>query len=184
MTRTPEGPGPDPDDEQQGASPAAWLPTPTVPFPRPAPLEEPVRGDEEQQRRPAQPPRPPYASWSRRAAGFGIDVAVMTLPLVLALTYDDAVVAALGVTWWLAWFVGNRVVAQGSSGITLGRRVTGSQLRRAGTGRPPGWRVALVRELAHVADAVWLVGFLWPLWDERRRTFADSMCGTTVVRTR
>jgi Mce-associated membrane protein len=50
-------------------------------------------------------------------------------------------------------------------------------------GEAPGpWRL-LLRDLAHLLDTMSLVvGWLWPLWDSRRRTFADMLLGTEVQR--
>ncbi|MEN0128276.1 MAG: RDD family protein [Brevundimonas sp.] len=193
MSSVPMGPIGDPDDERPVA-PAVWRPTPTVPFPRPAPLEPlPIdhaaferAGDRRLRRfgrraaRPAATGGPLYGSWRRRTVGALVDVLVMTVPLLIALAYDDPQVLALGGTWFLGWFVGNRVLSQGSAGLTFGRFVTGTRLRRTSDAAPPGVRAALVRELAHVVDLVTLVGFARPLWNRRRRTFADSICGTTV----
>jgi hypothetical protein len=58
----------------------------------------------------------------------------------------------------------------------------GIRLVSASTGQPVGFGRAVVRQLAHLLDALPLmVGYLRPLWDERRQTFADKMCGTLVV---
>ena len=39
-----------------------------------------------------------------------------------------------------------------------------------------------LRELAHLADFASLcIGFLWPLWDSQRQTFADKIVSTVVV---
>ena len=44
------------------------------------------------------------------------------------------------------------------------------------------WRL-LARDLAHLLDtAALFVGWLWPLWDRRRRTFADLLLRTEVRR--
>ena len=44
------------------------------------------------------------------------------------------------------------------------------------------WRL-LARDLAHLLDtAALFVGWLWPLWDSRRRTFADLLLRTEVRR--
>ncbi|WP_172827216.1 RDD family protein, partial [Mycobacterium asiaticum] len=44
------------------------------------------------------------------------------------------------------------------------------------------WRL-LVRELGHLLDtAALFLGWLWPLWDSERRTFADMLTGTEVLR--
>ena len=39
-----------------------------------------------------------------------------------------------------------------------------------------------LRELAHLADFASLcIGFLWPLWDSQRQTFADKIMRTTII---
>jgi len=40
----------------------------------------------------------------------------------------------------------------------------------------------LLRDLAHLLDTASVVGWLWPLWDSRRRTFADMLLRTEVRR--
>lgn len=45
--------------------------------------------------------------------------------------------------------------------------------------------MAVVRGIAHVLDALpILLGFLWPLWDAKKQTFADKVCGTLVIKSR
>ncbi len=36
--------------------------------------------------------------------------------------------------------------------------------------------------MAHILDALLYIGFLRPLWHPQRRTFADSLCSTVVLR--
>jgi uncharacterized RDD family membrane protein YckC len=56
---------------------------------------------------------------------------------------------------------------------------------RAADGSYIGGGMAFVRELAHVLDGLpCYLGYLWPLWDDKRQTFSDKVCGTVVVRTR
>ena len=73
-------------------------------------------------------------------------------------------------------------------GRTLGKRLVG--LRAVQVVRMPdgGLRlielriaVALLRQLAHVADVPLLWGFLRPLWDRFHRTVADQLTGVFVV---
>jgi uncharacterized RDD family membrane protein YckC len=35
-----------------------------------------------------------------------------------------------------------------------------------------------------VLDGVLYLGYLWPLWDPRKQTFADKIVGSVVVRAR
>ncbi|PRC50007.1 hypothetical protein C6A85_71775, partial [Mycobacterium sp. ITM-2017-0098] len=50
-------------------------------------------------------------------------------------------------------------------------------------GAPVGVVRLAARDLAHLLDtAALFVGWLWPLWDRRRRTFADLLARTEVRR--
>jgi hypothetical protein len=50
------------------------------------------------------------------------------------------------------------------------------------TGQPIGAGMAFVRDLAHILDSLpFYLGWLWPLWDGKRQTFADKVVKTVVV---
>ena len=40
---------------------------------------------------------------------------------------------------------------------------------------------AFIRDLVHILDGMAYVGYLWPLWDEKKQTFADKIMRTIVV---
>jgi uncharacterized RDD family membrane protein YckC len=45
-----------------------------------------------------------------------------------------------------------------------------------------GAGLCFVRQLAHYIDSlVCYLGWLWPLWDDRKQTLADKIMGTVVV---
>jgi uncharacterized RDD family membrane protein YckC len=46
---------------------------------------------------------------------------------------------------------------------------------------PIGPGNACIRDLVHLLDALTVAGYLWPLWDDRRQTFADKIMKTIVV---
>jgi hypothetical protein len=46
---------------------------------------------------------------------------------------------------------------------------------------PIGPGNACIRDLVHLLDALTVVGYLWPLWDNGRQTFADKIMRTIVV---
>jgi Mce-associated membrane protein len=130
------------------------------------------------------------ASWRARAGAFAIDVlpglAVIATTAILALTAPSdswqrwMVTAALGVTVCLV--VANRLLLPIATGWTLGRALFGIAVRRR-DGEAPGALRLAAREAAHLLDTVALcVGWLWPLWDRRRRTFADLLVRTEVRR--
>ncbi|MGH3487006.1 MAG: RDD family protein, partial [Actinopolymorphaceae bacterium] len=92
------------------------------------------------------------------------------LPLILSLV-------SLGLGIW------NICIRQGSTGQSVGKQVLGLKLVRESDGQPIGAGMAFVRAICHVLDALaCYVGFLWPLWDQKRQTFADKIMSTLVIR--
>lgn len=82
----------------------------------------------------------------------------------------------------LAFTIWNRAFRQGRTGQSLGKQLVGLRLLNEQTMAPMGAGMAFVRDLAHYVDgAAMYVGYLWPLWDPKRQTFADKMCRTVVV---
>jgi hypothetical protein len=42
--------------------------------------------------------------------------------------------------------------------------------------------MSFVRQLAHIVDGlVCNLGYLWPIWDPKKQTFADKIMGTLVI---
>lgn len=133
------------------------------------------------------------ATWGDRVAAVLLDALVL-VSLVLGVAVLSSLAGALsaplaapvaagGHLLVLAFLVGQHVVVQGRTGRTLGKARAGLRVVRAADGRPPGVRGALARWLAHLLDGLPLgLGWLWPLWDRRRQTFADKLCRTVVVR--
>ncbi|WP_370486977.1 RDD family protein [Mycobacterium sp. pV006] len=130
------------------------------------------------------------ASWPARAGALAVDVLV---PLGVAATMA---VLALGVAAdsWTRWVfvVGfaasvlaiavNRLVAPVATGWTVGRALFGIAVRRPDDADVGVLRLA-ARDLAHLLDTgALMLGWLWPLWDRRRRTFADLLARTEVQR--
>ncbi len=87
----------------------------------------------------------------------------------------------LGSLLSLVIWIWNRVVAQGRRGQSAGKAVMGLYLVSATTGNPVGVGMAFLREVAHIADGVLWIGYLWPLWDPAKQTFADKVVGTVVA---
>ena len=78
--------------------------------------------------------------------------------------------------------VWNRAFKQGRTGQSIGKKVLGLKLVGERTGQPMGAGMAFVRDLAHTLDGFFYLGYLWPLWDDKRQTFADKILDTVVVR--
>jgi uncharacterized RDD family membrane protein YckC len=101
-----------------------------------------------------------------------------------------AVVESLSLLLILAIVGFNSVYLQGMTGQSVGKKLLGMQLVRGvtTTGNEdllvrPGVLWSAFRQLLHVVDAAvcWL-GFLAPLWTNRRQTFADICCNTVVLK--
>jgi uncharacterized RDD family membrane protein YckC len=76
-----------------------------------------------------------------------------------------------------------QLVKQGNTGQTIGKKVIGLQVVKEGTNQPIGPGMSIVRQLAHIADsAVCYIGYLFPLFDAKKQTFADKIMGTIVLR--
>lgn len=130
----------------------------------------------------------PVASWSARVGAFALDVLV-GVAVLATLALVALAAPQRSPLWWVYTATAavvvllmavNRLVLPAITGFSLGRAVFGiAVLTRAGG--PVGmWRL-LARDLVHLLDtAALFVGWLWPLWDRRRRTFADLLLRTEV----
>jgi uncharacterized RDD family membrane protein YckC len=84
--------------------------------------------------------------------------------------------AAIGIAIW------NIVFKQGQTGQTIGKGVLNIKLISEETSQPIGPLMAFVRQIVHIVDAIpCYVGYLWPLWDDKRQTFADKIIKTVVI---
>jgi uncharacterized RDD family membrane protein YckC len=100
-----------------------------------------------------------------------------------ALITVGIVVMVLGYLLGLGIQLWNRVFRMGRTGQSIGKSVMGIRLVDERTGLPMRAGMCFVRELAHVLDGAVYIGYLWPLWDDKRQTFADMILGTVVVET-
>jgi Mce-associated membrane protein len=132
----------------------------------------------------------PTASWLARAGAFSIDMllgdAVIVTMALLTLSAPQR-----GWLWWT--FTGaaalvvvlvavNRLLLPTFTGWSLGRALFGIAVRKR-DGSPVGLARLVGRDLAHLLDtAALFIGWLWPLWDRRRRTFADLLLRTEVLK--
>jgi Mce-associated membrane protein len=127
-----------------------------------------------------------YASWPARAGALAVDVlpgvAVIATMWLLALTTSQ-----WSWLWWVyvavvvltfAATVLNRWLLPVLTGWSLGRALFGIRIATR-SDAPAGVARLLLRDLAHLLDTASLfVGWLWPLWDARNRTFADLLLRT------
>jgi uncharacterized RDD family membrane protein YckC len=82
----------------------------------------------------------------------------------------------------LAYLVWNYGYRPGTSGSSLGKSVMKIKVVSEVTGQPIGFGMSVVRQLAHFVDTiVCFIGYLFPLWDSKRQTFADKIMTTVVL---
>ena len=81
----------------------------------------------------------------------------------------------------LAYGIWNYGYRQGTTGSTIGKSVMKFKVVSEKTWQPIGFGLSIVRQLAHIVDAIiCYIGFLFPLWDAKRQTLADKIM-TTVL---
>lgn len=129
------------------------------------------------------------ASWPARAGAYAIDVLAPT-GLIATLALLAWAAPLYDWFWWVCTVVAavvaaamlvNRIGLPAYTGWSLGRSVFGIRVETAAG--DAGLLRLLLRELAHLLDtAAVFLGWLWPLWDSRNRTFADLLTRTEVRR--
>ncbi|GHE37861.1 RDD family protein [Streptomyces vinaceus] len=135
---------------------------------------------------------PPLAHWGQRFGAYLLDALIIAGPMY-ALGFIDLAASSdpanggPGVFFMIGWLYALgmgifQLHKEGTTGQTIGKKVLGISLRREADGAFIGFGMAFVRKLAHILDGLpCYVGFLWPLWDEKKQTFADKVCNTVVI---
>ena len=97
-------------------------------------------------------------------------------------TWIGLAVANVANLAWLVFFVWNTRVRQGRRGASIGKSCMNLMVVSERDGRPIGTLLTWVRSWAHLLDLVTAgIGYLWPLWDRKRQTFADMVMKTAVL---
>jgi uncharacterized RDD family membrane protein YckC len=134
------------------------------------------------------------ANWPQRVGAYLIDYLIAAIPAFLAVILfsgtdpGETPSAGAGFVAFLLYLLSlgiwiyNRAIQQGRTGQSWGKQVLNLRLVRMADGQPMGGGMAFVRDLAHILDALpCYIGYLFPLWDARRQTFADKIMSTVVL---
>jgi uncharacterized RDD family membrane protein YckC len=123
---------------------------------------------------------PPLASWGERVVAGLIDYVA---PYVVAVILFQ-ISSILGTLAWLGalGFIIYSKVQEGNTGVSIGKGVAKLRLLSEETGQPIGAGMAVLRWLLHFLDGICLIGYLFPLWDPKKQTFADKILKTVVVK--
>jgi uncharacterized RDD family membrane protein YckC len=190
-----------PPDPTEGTPPPTGgdVPPPSAPQPPPPPAggamppPPPAYG--------APPPPPPaygappggtgiaYAEWPQRFLAYLIDIApiigIYIVEVILVAIFPDGLdvlVQILAFVAIIGWWIYNYGMQQGEHGYTLGKSIIGIKLVSEQTSQPVGVGMAIGRAFVHILDAIpCYLGYLWPLWDPKKQTFADKILTQIVV---
>ncbi|MEV8513765.1 RDD family protein [Dactylosporangium sp. NPDC051484] len=135
-----------------------------------------------------------YANWIQRVGAYLIDAAPAVILSLLGNVIagpsvaSDGMASGPGPLYFVflllafAWLVYNRWIL-GGQGASLGKKALGLRLFKEQTGQPLGFGGAFLRDLGHIVDSViCYVGWLFPLWDQKRQTIADKIVGSVVTK--
>jgi uncharacterized RDD family membrane protein YckC len=130
----------------------------------------------------ADSPSAVYANWGQRVGAYLVDyLPIIVLELIGSISRNAAVIFLVLIVS-LGWWIYNRCIQAGRTGQSLGKRTLNLRLISDRTGEPIGAGMAFAREICHILDSLaCYIGWLFPLWDAKRQTFADKIVGTVVV---
>lgn len=127
---------------------------------------------------------PSYAGWGTRVGAYLVDIVVaigFSLPGVVLGAVSDALgllVQLIGAVAFI--YVWSKMI--GTTGQSWGKKALNIKVVDAQTGQFIGQGRAVGRYFAMILSAIpCYIGFLWPLWDQKKQTFHDKIVSTYVV---
>jgi uncharacterized RDD family membrane protein YckC len=134
-------------------------------------------------------PTTAYSEWSTRVLAYLVDLAPVAGVWIVVTIFGDLIgnlafalsldLITFAVT--IAYIGYNRWIL-GGQGQSLGKQRLKIKLVSEETWQPIGTMDAFVRDLCHALDGTcFCLGFLFPLWDAKRQTFADKIVKTVVL---
>jgi uncharacterized RDD family membrane protein YckC len=114
--------------------------------------------------------------------GFAIYVVGIILATVLGKIAGVLGGLVLLATWLAALATAFYTFYLEGEGQSPGKAIMGIRVINEQTGNKIGGGMGIARQFVHMVDALpCYIGFLLPLWDAKRQTFADKILNTVVV---
>ena len=133
----------------------------------------------------------PLASWGDRVIATLIDAVALIAGYIVVFILSAIIGAVSDALGGLVLILGYLVLSvysfylgflEGETGQSPGKAITGLKVVRATDGQLIGGGMGVVRKLAHLLDGICFIGYLFPLFDPMRQTFADKIMTTVVLR--
>jgi len=90
------------------------------------------------------------------------------------------VLILIGAVTGIAFFVWNICIRQGRTGASIGKSVLAIRLVNSDL-QPIGAGWSFLRYVLHILDGICYIGYLWPIWDSHKQTFADKIMSSYVI---
>ncbi|TXS37618.1 RDD family protein [Streptomyces sp. OR43] len=132
---------------------------------------------------------PAFAGWWSRVAAMLIDGIVISVPYGILVGIGAGVGGGAGSALvFVGVIIGIglglfKLYKEGTTGQWIGKKAVNIRVLREADGQPLGFGMAFVRYIAHFLDSLaCYLGWLWPIWDAKKQTFADKICSSVVVK--
>ncbi|MEA2194277.1 MAG: hypothetical protein QOG42_711 [Solirubrobacteraceae bacterium] len=127
------------------------------------------------------PSGPRAGFWTRFAASF-LDGIIVSIPyFIVGAATSPALAYVVYLLVGIAYFT---YFEGGPTGQTLGKKALNIRVIDLAAGGPIGPTRAFIRYIGRfVSSLVFLLGYLWMLWDREKQTWHDKMAGAVVVPT-
>lgn len=136
------------------------------------------------------------AGWPIRVGASILDSLIVSIPMIVGVILSlvingdrEELGAAGGIAMGAGFLVGflvwvwNRLIQQGRTGQSFGKKLTGLRIVHAETGQLIGVGSNLGREiLAQIFNQLCVLNVLWPLWDDKQQTWHDKVVNDIVIK--
>jgi uncharacterized RDD family membrane protein YckC len=127
------------------------------------------------------PSGPRSGFWRRFAALFLDSIVVGIVEGILLAILKDSPGAAYGISTVIGWIY-YTILEGGARGQTLGKMALSIRVIDFGGGGSIGYGRAFIRQIVKiVSGAVFLLGYLWMLWDREKQCWHDKAANSVVV---